>query len=128
SDEQLSHAADIEMPRKFQREEILFTTCPVVVKHPSLHRGEQKYLLETEIQKIRFLAWDLIGPDMTVEKEFLLPEKTFFLRQLLNNIARGEYSHPLLPQEQPASEWTYEEFIETPGVYYTSVRVVVDAF
>lgn len=129
--EKKSAELGIFSPRSFRPEEILSAQEAVVAKLP-IHRGEQKYLLETREQKARFLALALLGQSISdLDLEYLYKRKdSEQLRQVIENlieaVKKGNLDHPLFRKGGILKDYKFEEFIVTPTDFLTSFRVIVD--
>lgn len=114
------------MPPVFKPEEVIQESGPVVAKLPGSNRGEDKYLLETLDQKVKFIAWALMY--RTVSNLHKLPDNRAVLDRIFSKVSEGIFSDEFIQNRGWVDDWVFEKFIETPGPYATSFRVVVDAF
>ena len=124
--ERLAELVGLQMPNRFTPEEVIQSDAPVVAKRKSADRGESKFLLETEDQKVKFIAWAILGNKL---EEVLgkSAESRLKLDQLLDQVRRNNF--PEINRKQTIIHgYTFEEFIETPGSHYNSFRVLVDCF
>jgi hypothetical protein len=90
------------------------------------NRGIGKYLLETREQKIKFLACYLIReriPDLYQHPR----DFDATVKELMDKVAKGDYTDKYF-DPKILDSFIFEEFVEPPGNYWTSMRVVADAF
>jgi hypothetical protein len=143
----------LDMPENYTPSEILQSATSVVAKDPNAHRGESKFLLETKEQKVKFLAWALVQDkisrllSMPLSPSDNLKRRTFIDRirskpqidvsQLLYNRMQSvlqAFSYAAAEEDfsffdaRNADPWIFEDLVETPGRYATSLGVLVDGY
>lgn len=124
-DRRLAAKLGIDMPHDFTPEAILASDAPVVVKDPASDRGQNKYLLETREQKIKFIAWALLKKQLG--ELYDSPQRHDIINRILTQVAEGNFEDAFINERGDIDRWIFEEYIDSPGDYNTSVRVVVDA-
>lgn len=124
-DRRLAAKLGIDMPHDFTPEAILASDAPVVVKDPASDRGQNKYLLETREQKIKFIAWALLKKQLG--ELYDSPQRNDIINRILTQVAEGNFEDAFINERGDIDRWIFEEYIDSPGDYNTSVRVVVDA-
>lgn len=124
ADRKISEKVGTRMPETHSPQEVIESKQRFVAKIPDAQRGESKFLLETKEQKLRFVAWALLANN--ISKLFidgkLIDAK---IKDIFAKVERGDFSDDLFDVEA-FSRWIFEDYIETPGVFNTSLRVVVD--
>ncbi len=122
-----SNASGIGLPETYSMEDVLLQGKPVVAKDRHKNGGKNKFLLTTEEQKIRFASWMLHvqrfnptseSPHGGLEEIERLRREVTSGHFYLNNGANPRWN----------DGWEFEEFIETPGANFTSIRVVPDSY
>lgn len=130
-DKAIAEQAGIPMPDTYEAKSLLEDTRgrKIVAKRPEAQRGEEKYLLESDITKERFLTWALLAGHNTDSFIRLLsnPNPMDTINDLYAKVRRGDFTDQYFAPDF-ISGWQFEEYIETPGIYNTSLRVVADAF
>lgn len=125
-DQAIASAVGIRMPATFSPQQVLELPEPVVAKMPAANAGELKYLLETSDQKQKFITWATLA-DSTLGKWADRHPKSR-LHQMIDDATYAvPYSLGIFDNTKYLDDWVFEEFIITPGNYYSSIRVVVDA-
>ncbi len=124
TDRKISEKAGVKMPEIHSPQEVIESDKRFVAKIPDAQRGESKFLLETKEQKLKFLAWSLLANN--ISKLFidgkLIDAK---LKDIFAKVERGDFSDDLF-DVKALNRWIFEDYIETPGLFNTSLRVVVD--
>lgn len=123
---QLGRLSDIPMPDAYIPIDILKSNSPVVAKCPAYDRGELKYLLETHDQKVKFIAWSLIF--QRLGRLVNRPDHDIIISRIFNQVSQGQFTDPFIDNGGWLDSWVFEEYIDSPGDYHTSFRVVADAF
>lgn len=117
------------MPRTFDSiDDILASDIPLVAKKHGSHRGEDKYILRTKEDKIRFVAASLVG-ETKLQAILSIPNRAIreaFLDELVQAVREGNFSHPTFERDQNIG-FTVQEYIKTPSERSTSFRIVADA-
>lgn len=124
--QEAAEEAGLLMPHTHTPREALATPSAVVAKIPEADTGDLKYLLDTEDQKVKFIAWALIFQNMGNLVNEQNPEAT--VERIFNKVKGGRFTDRLIRNQGWLNHWLFEEFVETPGDYYTSLRVVADAY
>jgi len=124
-DKEISNRVGISMPQTYTPEQALSVQQSIVVKYPNAQRGEDKYLLRSREQKIKFIAWALLGKKLGRLDE--CEDNFVVVQRILQNVSGGVLEDPFIQGRGWLDDYVFEEFVEPPGKYYTSIRVVVDA-
>jgi hypothetical protein len=122
---EIAHSLGLEMPRSTPLMEVMTIDSPVVAKALYADRGEHKYLLESQEQKARFVAW-LVGGSHFIIQEPNLEKARGKLMEYLDRARSG-----LITKEEfeiADKNWAFEEFVTTPSDFNTSYRVVADGY
>jgi hypothetical protein len=127
---QIAQESGAVMPPSYATpEEILDTDDPVVAKWNFGQRGVNKFLLDTEEKKVKFLTFTLLSGDVIHElaSEGNAEEQ---ISEAMEQVRRRDFSGPLAPDapDSAFADYHYEAFIETPSDHNTSFRIVSDAF
>lgn len=125
-DKEVARKVGIEMPRSFTPEETIDVDNPIVVKLPNAARGEDKYLLETSDQKIRFIAWALLHHQLGELND--QKDTDAVIQRILKKVSESNFKDSFIQERGWLDSWLFEEYINSPGDYNTSFRVVADAF
>lgn len=119
-----SRVTGIPLPESFPLGEVLNSDAPVVAKDKRKNRGENKFLLETQDQKIRFAAWMLyvqrLGVDRLTDQDYI--------EKLKREASSGHFYLNTGANPNWNRSWIFEEFVETPGDQYSSFRTLVDGY
>lgn len=116
----LAQQVGITTPSRFELPAVVNHPGAVVAKDTFQSQGAGKYLLETEEQKLRFIAWAaLVDQDFAVIDPRNNADRA---REIIDAILKGD-----IPKALGISGWDFEEYIDTPSPYYTSYRVLADA-
>src|SRR6266404_6300317 len=130
-DRAIAEQAGVPMPDVFEATSLLEATKgrKLVAKLPTEQRGEGKFLLENDTAKERFLTWALLAGHNSDSFIKLLnsPNPMGAINNLLAKVRRGDFTDPYFAPEG-VNKWQFEEYIETPGTFNTSLRIVADAF
>ncbi len=122
-----SSASGIGLPETFSLGEALTRCTPVVAKDRHKNGGKNKFLLATEEQKVRFATWMLhvqrLNPTSGVPYDGLEG-----IERLRREVSSGHFYLNNGANPRWNDGWEFEEFIETPGSNYTSIRVVPDSY
>lgn len=121
----LSESTGAVMPQEYDLGELIDSQIPIVAKNITSDRGKSIYLLKTEEQKVRFLAWNLLGRNLAKLAEMKNPQGT--VKDVMAQIRKKQFTHELFTTDF-SSRWYFEKFIDTPSNYYTSYRILCDAF
>lgn len=113
----------ISMPKEYLPQEIISIDVPVVSKVDGFDRGELKYLLETKNQKMKYLSWAILG--QKIGSFAYNPDYNKELEKVFRDVEHGQFKSN---NGGFLDGCRFEEFIQTPGDFFTSLRVVVDAF
>lgn len=124
-DKEISRRVGIDMPHSFTPQEVLSSPNSIVAKLPDIDRGEFKYLLENPDQKVKFIAWALLDQNLGLLDE--QKDVNVIVERILNKVSKGVFRDTFIEKGNWFKYWVFEEFIETPGEYNTSFRVVADA-
>lgn len=124
--EQVASTAGIEMPCTLTPQEVLAVQNPVVAKITAMNRGRNKYLLEIEKQKVRFIAWALMRHDLPYLSE--QPNSAALVEEAFRKVQQGKLEDKCFKYGGWLDCWIFEEYIDTPGKYNTSFRIVADGF
>lgn len=126
----LARQVDIAMPELIEIESVLQTSSPLVAKMLDSNRGQDKYLLHTHEDKLRFLMWLVLQDELSALA--FHPNVNNYLIDVRSRIIDG--SAILEAKEMDNLRWRrvsdyyFEEYIPTPYQYNTSLRLVADAF
>lgn len=122
-----SSVSGIELPETFSLGEVLAQGKPVVAKDKHKNGGKNKFLLTTEEQKIRFASWMLHVQRFNPTSE--PPHGGLeVIERLRREVTSGYFYLNNGANPRWNDGWEFEEFIETPGSNYTSIRVVPDSY
>lgn len=121
-----ANAAGFSMPATYDPKEVLSSQTAVVAKIPEVEGGLLKYLLESTDQKVKFIAWCLL--DQSLSRLVNNPNPRGDIERVLEKVKRGIFVDDLIKNQGWLGDWVFEEFIETPGDYFTSFRIIADAF
>lgn len=131
-DQQIARKVGIAMPENFAPKDILSTPAPVVAKLLDVNRGVGKYLLETEQQKTKFLAWASVFSTLNSLYSQGQHGQVRYLLSLGRQLGTQAFQDAVsaIPADAEYDElknWVFEEYIQTPGKFDTSIRIAVDA-
>lgn len=121
----------LPVPEKLSIKDALRSSAPIVVKMRGSQRGEAKYLLETEDQKKRFIAFCKMHDFWfsSMKEDFNLKDAQLnalaMISQILYNQGPSSIDYEGL---DPYKEWNFERYIGTPSGFNTSFRVLVDGY
>lgn len=121
--ERLAHASGAKIPERLIIDNILDTSKPIMAKATFLDRGLGKFLLETEEQKVRFMAWAAVQ-GLGLYMNMVQAKSDQFLGSVIDMIKHGQ---TIESKDMKLWGWILEEYIETPSRYHTSFRLLVDA-
>ncbi|MCA9383860.1 hypothetical protein KC909_05860, partial [Candidatus Dojkabacteria bacterium] len=100
---------------------------PVLAKNPYRHRGEQKYLLETDLQKAKFLTWIWLNSQ---QPHYFYENSTDEIHEqclaTIGLIYTGNYENILHWGSRRLLDWQFQEFVPPPLEHATSLRTLVD--
>jgi len=124
--EKASEVSGIPLPTRFDITEVLDHPQPVVAKNTTTDRGEGKYLLETDEQKVRFIAYLLHERRLqTIGVRSIVPG---YLDELFTSVRSGNFDADALREISREMGFVQEEFVKAHGEYYASFRIVADAY
>lgn len=115
----------IEMPQSYTAEEILRIPGRLVAKVPEADRGELKYLLETPEQKVKFIAWGLLYQQLGSLSD--RGDSDAIIQRIFKKVSEGDFTDPFIEKRGWLDTWVFEEYVQSPGDYNTSIRIVADA-
>lgn len=121
----VSKQQGIMLPKNIPVDEIR-SEKSVVIKHPHKDHGRGKFLLETDEQKVKYLTFAMLGNNAA--EVLRLPNKEQVVDQLLDEVRSGNIRSRYLNDPYLLDYFERQEFIETPGQYYSSFRIVADAW
>jgi hypothetical protein len=124
-DLEVARKVGIDMPRFFAPEEAISVSGPLVAKLPGSARGEDKFILKNKDQKTKFIAWALMNQnlgDLYDQKN-----RDEIVQRILSKVSEGDFKDPFIDERGWLDSWLFEEYINPPGEYNTSFRVVADA-
>lgn len=122
--EVIAERADLLTPRRLKKKDILSTEIPIVVKGVYADSGEDKYLLKTKEQKLRFLTWLMMGHHL--KKLCLNANMDSVIHFLKRSILNGNDDNIWFQNSSLEDLFYFEEYIESLSDYYTSYRIIVD--
>lgn len=129
-EEAVAESTHIAIPATLKPEQILTTPAAVLVKHRNSRRGEDKWLLETTEQKVRFLAYELL------EENILKPSKwEHDLGRIFEEVKEGHFDGDWTGQwlkkygggGRILDCYRFQEYKPSLSPFNTSIRVWVDA-
>ncbi len=111
-------------------EEVLQGERPVVAKDLNEDRGEFVYYLKDREAVAKFLVWDLVFRSFEVDDPVETAEKTIRIAAGggLEAIRRGNWNWKGFGRMRPPKNVVFQEYIDTPSEFYTSFRLLVDAY
>jgi len=122
--ESIAKLAGIEQPREFEHSEILTLHKPFVVKFPTADRGESVFLLDGRGSIAKFLVYANehfnSSWDRNQSKEKIEAAK--------HAIESGQWDWEGFSEMEVSDFWIFQEYIETPSDFYTSFRILADAY
>lgn len=123
----LVRGAGIQTPRKIPLENVLSEEVALVAKVYREHGGSHKYLIETARQRAAIVTLALLRMTGIFHDSYneVGPHNEWELTDLVRN-----RNIPLeyLDQLKQFPWWDIEEYIECPGNFYTSYRILADGF
>lgn len=122
-----SDVSGIPLPLSFPLGDSLISDIPIVAKDKNKNRGENKFLLETHEQKVRFAAWMLLAQRFDFRR---MPQMSNdeYVEKLKREVSSGHFYLNIGANPTWNDGWIFEEFIESPGDSYSSFRIVPDAY
>src|SRR3989344_1875077 len=121
--EKASEVSGIPLPTRFDITEVLDHPQPVVAKNTTTDRGEGKYLLETDEQKVRFIAYLLHERRLqTIGVRSIVPG---YLDELFTSVRSGNFDADALREISREMGFVQEEFVKAHGEYYASINLSV---
>ena len=123
----LADAIGLREPRMFPVTEAE-THLPAVAKYPKLHAGNGIFLIENRVQLAKLKTKMLVQHTSIPRKLFPVGTPLYsvangILRHVLEGSFNSEIEGALL---RTADQYPLEEYIETPGEYDASFRIVAD--
>ena len=117
----------IPLPNQLTLPETIRTEEPVIAKDICHNKGMNKFLLETLEQKIRFASWMLhVQRYSPGNEEFY--SRPGYLERLRRHVSSDVFYFNIDANPNWNWGWVQEEFVETPGDFYTSFRILADGY
>lgn len=123
--------SEFRMPGEYTISEVLTNDrIQIVAKNPFLHEGEQKYLLESTAQKIKFLTWLFISRNnnslLRQMRNADMDSFTRYVQQMQILFASGIPNNHLQVLEEESKKWKFQEYLPGPTDHAVSLRTVCD--
>lgn len=123
--------SEFRIPGRYTISEVLTNDrIRIVAKNPFLHEGEQKYLLESPEQKIKFLTWLFISRNnnslLRQMRNADMDSFTRYVQQMRILFASGIPNNHLQVLEEESKKWQFQEYLPGPTDHAVSLRTVCD--
>lgn len=121
----------LEQPKRFSFDEVSQNSGPIVAKDISVDRGESVFLLEDKEALCRFLVWQHTFAFREVAQNYMdgtLVQRANRIIEASRMVRNKRWNWEGFKDMKPEKGWIFQEFIETPGDYYTSFRILADGY
>lgn len=126
----ISESVGVKVPTYLRPEQIVSATAPILAKRIGSAKGEEKWLLETTDQKIKFLTYWLLE-EKILNPSLWINDLDRIFEEVKKGKLKGEWTGQLFKNMgggQFINDYKYQEYKSSLSSYNTSIRVWVDAF
>lgn len=123
----MAEISQTRLPREFSLDDQarpLF--LPTVAKIKAAHGGDSVYLIESRESWIRFEAWRRMS--YLVGELYYQADSKAIIQEALDRVRNNKLDYKWFDKKIPLNYWSFQEFIDCPSQYYTSFRIIADAF
>lgn len=127
-DREVARSLGIPAPEAADISDLVHPGSPLIAKIKGESQGLYKFLLSTTEQKHTFLSWLLCGRRIADYDSGDREEISQIVTSSHESVMSGTEMGRILLEIGPDVDYFFERFVDCPGNYYTSYRIVADGF